>query len=239
MPLPATVRLDPTPVADAASGVAARLSALPRLLVVAGLLAAAAALVSIDVLAGGWLTDVDHGVASWSAAHRWPGHVPLATVVAAAGQRGPVAIVVAGTVLVLALRRRSWRPVLLPAVAVGALNVVVGALKFSIGRTAPYSGHDLLFAGGTLFPSGHSANSVLMWGSLAVVLFSAGTVRRRWLLVVAVAGVSVSVGAASIYLDTHWVSDILGGWLVGGSLLAVLAAVIPLPRPAHGGPAGR
>lgn len=204
--------------------VAARRSPL---LLTAGLLAGAAALVTTDVLADGALPRLDGAVDDWNLDGQWPGLRPLARVLVVAGQRGPVLLVVAVVVTVLALRQRSWRPLVLPAAAVVALNVIVGTMKVAIGRTAPYSGRDDLFAGGTLFPSGHSANSVVMWGALAVVLMRCGCVRRRWPLVTAVAGISVVVGVASVLRDTHWVSDVLAGWLIGGALLTVLAMTVP------------
>lgn len=218
--------------------VLAIVAARSRLLLTAGGLAVLAALLTADVLTGGPLRDVDQEVNAWELDRRWPDLLPAARALVVLGQRGPVAVAVALVVAYVVWRTRSWRPLVLPALAVALLNGVVGMLKIAIGRTAPYDGRDELFAGGTLYPSGHSANSVLMWGALAVVLVSSGMVRRRWPLVVAIASVSVVVGVASIFQDTHWVTDVLAGWLVGGALLAVLTAAAPLwtapGRPAPG-----
>lgn len=211
-----------------------------RLLLTAGVLAVAAALITADVLSGGVLRRLDQDVDAWNIDARWPELRPVARVLVILGQRGPVAVVVALVVAYVVWRTRSWRPLVLPAAAITLLNLVVGTMKIAIGRTAPYDGRDELFAGGTLYPSGHSANSVLLWGALAVVLVTSGLVRRRWPLVTSIAAVAVIVGVASVFRDTHWVTDVLAGWLIGGALLAVLVAgarlwtqVQAVDEPAH------
>jgi membrane-associated phospholipid phosphatase len=198
--------------------------------------------VTVDVLTGGPLRHLDHRVHDWGASARWPQLEQTASWVALAGQRGLVTVVVMSVTALVSVRLRSWRPLLVSVAATGALNVVVGALKLATGRTAPYTGRDELFVRGTEFPSGHSSNSVLMWGALVLVLTCCGVLRGRRQLIVAiglVATVCVLVGAASVYLDTHWVTDVLTGWLVGGALLAALTSVArhalssaqqPLPR---------
>ena len=72
--------------------------------------------------------------------------------------------------------------------------------------------------GGDIFPSGHTANAVVTWGLLA---YLASTPRaRRWLSAIS-AVTSLGVGMATVYLGTHWLSDVLLGWVAG--LLILLA----------------
>ncbi len=51
------------------------------------------------------------------------------------------------------------------------LNVSVGLAKLGTGRLGPGDAHAIgvteLFRGGDIFPSGHAANSVVIWGTLA------------------------------------------------------------------------
>jgi undecaprenyl-diphosphatase len=78
-------------------------------------------------------------------------------------------------------------------------------------------------AHGPSFPSGHVMSYVAFWGllfSLTLMLFK----KDRWwyytLLIISGLFV-VLVGPSRIYLGDHWASDVIGGYLFGGLLLAI------------------
>lgn len=79
--------------------------------------------------------------------------------------------------------------------------------------------------GGDIFPSGHTANAVVTWGILA---YLASTPRaRRWLSALS-AVTSLGVGLATVYLGTHWLSDVVLGWAAGLLILLALPWCEPL-----------
>jgi membrane-associated phospholipid phosphatase len=123
-----------------------------------------------------------------------------------------------------AWRQRSLRPLVLLATALLLLNLSVGAVKLVIGRIGPR--HTLLvhdfFHGGNIYPSGHVSNAVVLFGLLAWI-----AVRHRRTMVGVAIFVPVMVGACTIYLRTHWVSDIIAGWFAGGLVLMALPWVMP------------
>jgi membrane-associated phospholipid phosphatase len=55
-------------------------------------------------------------------------------------------------------------------------------------------------------------------------LLTTGVVRSRWPLIVAVAAVSVVVGATSMYLARHWLNDVLAGRMVAAAQHALPVA---------------
>ncbi|WP_327188829.1 phosphatase PAP2 family protein [Streptomyces xinghaiensis] len=145
------------------------------------------------------------------------------------GQRGPTAVLVAAWLGWRSWRQRTLRPLLALGAALLLLNSTVGAVKYGLGRLGPHYattvGADEMFAGGDIFPSGHTANAVVTWGILA---YLATTPRARRVLSVVAAGFALGVGATTVYLGTHWVSDVLLGWIAG--LLVLLA--LPWCEPA-------
>src|SRR5439155_12049188 len=93
------------------------------------------------------------------------------------------------------------------------LNLIVEALKRLTFRARPDGEHDRNNAS---FPSSHTANAI----GLAVVL------SRRWRrLAPLIWLLAVLVAASRVYLDRHWLSDVVVGAALGlGCALAVIAA---------------
>ncbi len=98
------------------------------------------------------------------------------------------------------------------------------------------------------FPSGHSMTSLVSYGLLAYFLVL--VLPRWWARWLAVAGLSLlvlAIGFSRVYLGAHYLSDVLGGFAVGGFWLAVCisgletvrrkarkVAPSPLTAPMHG-----
>jgi len=144
------------------------------------------------------------------------------------GQRVSILVVIGGFVLVLAVVRRSWQPLIRFAVALALLTIVIYAFKFGVGRTAPPV--DSLHADGESYPSGHVPNALLMWGLVAwlaaeyqVVDWPSAVAERASLRG---AGMCVSRdGAAGLPLAI----GLVAGVALGVVLLRVLH--LPLRRP--------
>jgi membrane-associated phospholipid phosphatase len=130
------------------------------------------------------------------------------------------AFVLALGALVLSLRRRSRRPLLVAIGVLAALGAVVLTMKYGIGRPGP---RDTEAHGGS-FPSGHTAAVLGCYGTLALLL-SAPRTRRRVALLAVTALLTVLVGAALVYDDYHWLSDVVASVTLGIALLIVVATV--------------
>jgi membrane-associated phospholipid phosphatase len=64
-------------------------------------------------------------------------------------------------------------------------------------------------------PSGHAQNAVVLWGRLAAAF------RRPVVLAICII-IILLISVSRLYLGMHFPTDVLAGWIVGGSLLAVL-----------------
>jgi membrane-associated phospholipid phosphatase len=79
------------------------------------------------------------------------------------------------------------------------------------------------------FPSGHVLSLVVLLGLAAYVL-AGSQARRRWRILggALAASTLMMVAASRLYLDMHWISDVLGGFTLG--LAYLLAALLVLER---------
>jgi membrane-associated phospholipid phosphatase len=143
------------------------------------------------------------------------------------GQRAVCLPILAVVTFLVCRRRRSWRPAVISAVAVFSLNLLVLMLKVGLGRGAPQAADPSFFGGGMAYPSGHSANIVLVYGLVGYLLMTYAQPGRRgrvflWLLVPVLSVVMVIV---SLTLNWHWFTDLVSGLLVGGVVLQVAASL--------------
>ncbi|MFI5804240.1 phosphatase PAP2 family protein [Streptomyces sp. NPDC051561] len=181
------------------------------------------------VLVSSWLVLLDWKVMLFRAYEQWPELHAFLDYFVVLGQRGPTAVMVAAWLGWRSWRQHTLRPLLALAAALLLLNLTVGAVKIGLGRLGPHYATQIgsaeLYAGGDIFPSGHTANAVVTWGILA---YLATTPRaRRWLSVLS-AVVALGVGATTVYLGTHWLSDVLLGWAAGLLILLALPWFEPL-----------
>lgn len=141
----------------------------------------------------------------------------------AAGRIGMPVIAVLGMVI-LAVRRRSWTPVILiTAAAVGSLLMTVAG-KQLIGRNRPALADAIPpYEYSPSFPSGHTLNAVVVVGVIAYLLVLRQSSRRaRTATIVAAALFAVLVGLSRIYLGAHWLTDVLVAITLGIAWLAVV-----------------
>lgn len=194
------------------------------------------AFIGFTLLAMGPLRSIDAYFNVSPPPREW---VPVLLVLDRIGQRA-VCLPILGVVTFIVCRRtESWRPAVVAAISVFMLNLVVLLLKVGLGRADPASADPDFFTGGMAYPSGHSANIVLVYGLAAYLLSHYGVLRRRYVnaLWAGVGVLSVAMVVTSLTLDWHWFADLVAGLLVGAVVLqttAALNALVPddvrLPR---------
>lgn len=143
------------------------------------------------------------------------------------GLRGLTAPALLLAAIYIARRFNTWRPLNLAVLSLIGLNVTVGLAKLLIGRTKPQLNVDLIYAGGLSYPSGHASNALLSWGVLAYLIYRYAHVDRYRgrLASTGVALITLSVCVVSLFRNTHWLSDLVGGLFIGAALLVMVIAV--------------
>jgi undecaprenyl-diphosphatase len=135
-----------------------------------------------------------------------------------------VLVVPIGGAIVLIVLRRPWAAAyFLAAEAASAAGVQV--LKHLFGRVRPED--IIVISDYGSYPSGHVANAATI-AVAAVVIFP-----RVWVAIVGAAWV-VLMAFSRTYLHAHWLSDTVGGALVGAGAALLVAAVFAVPMAREG-----
>ena len=176
------------------------------------------------LVAKGVTHGIDLDVRDWSDSHRPTPAYVAARVLNYLGQGTPLAILAMGLAVLLVWRKHSVRPVLPVITAYLMLMFFVGPLKVLTDRAAPHKPEttphrEEFFSGGMSYPSGHTANTIVWYGVLVLLLsvLAPTTVRPAARLALRF-GPPLIVAIVTTYLGFHWITDTVAG-LVAGLLL--------------------
>lgn len=161
-----------------------------------------ALLIGISGLGSGWFVALGFGVAGLVAL--WRRRTDLALVLAAGTLAFPIE---------WALKYFTAIPEISPAQLWNALFNVSGIGLDDIAD----------------FPAGHALRATVFYGLLAFCVARISATRRQGMAAYAVAIVLIAaISLIRLYLEAHYPMDLLGGWMAGGALLAVIVAVYSL-----------
>lgn len=186
-------------------------------------------LTSFDLWARNHVQNVSHAT---QGKDRWPVIKKIADLgggVTVAGVPFQVQVPMVAMALVglsAALLRRSWRPVLAMAAGYAGLLVVL-VLKAVGDRPGPSMAGQAMSGGLGYFPSGHTGNTMLGYGTGALLLAFVFTGHKmRIAITVAMTLWALTVGFALVWMDYHWVSDVFGSYALCGAMLFGVARVL-------------
>lgn len=115
-------------------------------------------------------------------------------------------------ILLLLLRHQKWGALF---TVVSAISVVIltQTTKYLLERERPQD--QIIDAGTPSFPSGHTTATV------AAVVATGFIVGRLWVWFVGVC-IFILMMLSRTYLGVHWLSDTIGGWLIGAGMVTLL-----------------
>lgn len=187
----------------------------------------AAVLVSLFVALGALAhhaaagTAFDHEVLAWMVNHRSAGLTSLAIAVTTAGS--PVAT---GVIAAIAAAGLWWlsgspRPAILVVLTLAAAGTASTLSKIIVGADRPARSVQLVVETDRSFPSGHVTGTLALLGVLTVVIGHRTSRAAHGALIALAAALTALVAVTRLYLGVHWVTDIMGGLLLGGAAVVI------------------
>jgi undecaprenyl-diphosphatase len=223
-------------------GVASKLGPTGRYEIRAMLFALAVALVGIpfgfllhQVTSNGRLTEVDESAAQWLNArvHDHDSVVALLEAISFTGK--PIFLVFAigipGAWVLLHGGRKLAVFLAVTCLGGGLVDTIV---KVAVGRPRPEVDDPVATAFGNSFPSGHSMQAVVCYGALLLVFMPVLSERGRRLAIAAFVSLFLAIGLARLSLGVHFISDVLGGYVLGAAWLACSVAAFEIWREERG-----
>ncbi|HEY0582962.1 MAG TPA: phosphatase PAP2 family protein [Chloroflexota bacterium] len=161
------------------------------------------------------------------------------TIMRALSFMGSEAVLIIGVLLLLLfLAQRRWgAAVILVVVTVGA-QLLNNVLKAVFHRTRPAPVDAIISAQQWSFPSGHAMVSAAFYFYIAYLCWRIVPGVWRYVLAAALTLLVLLIGISRIYLQAHYLSDVIAGYLVGflwteaiiiGSQLLVTRRIPRLP----------
>jgi membrane-associated phospholipid phosphatase len=189
--------------------------------------------ITVPLVWPSWLVELDVFLRDLSDANRPEWAEIAARVAIYTGQGGLISGIALALAGVIALKRRSVRPM----IAFLATYVMVGSilvLKWFTDRPAPhYPGeppyidveHSILFSGldpARSYPSGHAINTIVWYGFMVLLI---GALMRPWLRRVFIIAPPVIAAIAMTYLGWHWFTDAPAGIFIGVVILRIVQRI--------------
>lgn len=164
-------------------------------------------------------TPLDAAVRSWMVAHQTPTGIAIAAFVSKIGSVGPMRWV-GSLAAVFFFARGRGRATLSVAAAPWLALAVYAGIRRILPRARPPGAAGYHEIAGS-FPSAHATTSAAVCCTLAYILWREQMLNGRAALALAIIP-PLCIGLSRLYLDVHWTTDVLAGW-VGGLVVAVVA----------------
>jgi undecaprenyl-diphosphatase len=154
-------------------------------------------------------------------------------IVSFLGKPITLGIAVAIAAAFVARRGRVRLALYLVVTAIGG-GLVDSGVKILVNRPRPDIPDPLIYASGKSFPSGHAMSATVTYGALLLVFLPILSRRARVAAFVGTGLLILLIGLSRLLLGVHFISDILGGYVLGLAWLIGSTAAFSIWRKEEG-----
>jgi len=188
---------------------------------------------TFQVLADGPITRVDGDIANrlndW--VHRSELAVTVLEAISWLGRPVWFYVLIGGACVYLWRHGPRKRLIIFLVVTSLGGGLVDTAVKIAVDRPRPVVDHPIATAFGKSFPSGHAMSSLVCYGALMLVFLPVFRSRTARHVVVALTALIVlAIGCSRLMLGVHFVSDVVGGYVLGAAWLVGAVAAFEIWR---------
>jgi undecaprenyl-diphosphatase len=145
---------------------------------------------------------------------------------------GWVPVILVFAVAAICALKKKWVEAAF-VVATLTSGILAGVLKMLVGRSRPPSfsldPNDIFQSFNQYaYPSGHVMLFVVFYGFVAYLAWKFLAGWMRWTVISICAALIVLIGPSRIYLGEHWVSDVIGSYIIGTFWLIILILLYQL-----------
>jgi undecaprenyl-diphosphatase len=125
-----------------------------------------------------------------------------------------ITVTTAGVMALCLLYKRYWWKLFALFLVVGGGEIILILLKLFFHRPRPMP--QLVIAHGYSFPSGHAFSAMTIYGFLIYMIWTMDKIRGlKFVVLLMSISLIFFIGISRIYLNVHYLTDILGGYAAG------------------------
>ncbi len=125
-----------------------------------------------------------------------------------------ITVTTAGVMALCLLYKRYWWKLFALFLVVGGGEIILILLKLFFHRPRPMP--QLVIAHGYSFPSGHAFSAMTIYGFLIYMIWNMDKIRGlKFVVLLMSISLIFFIGISRIYLNVHYLTDILGGYAAG------------------------
>jgi len=137
----------------------------------------------------------------------------FAKIIAVITEPKVIAIIAIITTICLYVNKKKNQSILLGTTTIITV-IITEILKAIIQRPRPIS--TLIQETGFSFPSGHTTMAIVFLGVMAYIFTKK---KNKTKVVITSTLLLIIIGLSRLYLQVHWLTDIIGGLIIGGIIL--------------------